>query len=61
MFCHEVVNMYLDNFDTYANFEFKELIWIFVVWTIVGIMVEYPLVALLHNIIVEFVLLWPIK
>ncbi|CAI8016763.1 Receptor-type tyrosine-protein phosphatase kappa [Geodia barretti] len=26
VFCHEVVNMYLDNFDTYANFEFKEVI-----------------------------------
>ncbi|CAI8039710.1 Receptor-type tyrosine-protein phosphatase S [Geodia barretti] len=25
VFCHEVVNMYLDNFDTYANFEFKEV------------------------------------
>ena len=26
VFCHEVVNTYLDNFDTYANFEFKQLI-----------------------------------
>ena len=26
VFCHEVVSSYLDNFDTYANFEFKEVI-----------------------------------
>ena len=26
VFSHEVVNAYLDNFDTYANFEFKQLI-----------------------------------
>ena len=25
-FCHKVVSSYLDNFDTYANFEFKEVV-----------------------------------
>ena len=26
VFCHEVLNMYLENFDMYSNFQFKKVI-----------------------------------